>query len=210
MNKQILPSRGKKIILSIIIAGALISGYFYFFSVKPLFNFFPSRPSQPETRGLVSETLAAKFDYLSTHGNSSCSLVFRDSIASMSDDARLQGSCCSPMSMHRYSEQIEGLKRYQDIPEIPPDPYDIEAGLAKKLMAHYEDQLTPEEQKAYDYAMQNSDEKGPCCCKCWRWNVYGGLGKILIKNYHFTGQQVTEVWNLSDGCGGDSEHHHTT
>ena len=76
-------------------------------------------------------------------------------------------------------------------------------------MAYYNSiQLTAEEQKAYDYAMANSDEKGPCCCKCWRWNVYGGLGKYLIKNYKFTGQQVTEVWNLSDGCGGDNDHHH--
>lgn len=158
----------------------------------------------------VSQEVREKFNYLSQNGNSSCSGAFRDSIASMADNARLQGSCCSPMSLHRYSEQVEGLKKYQNIPEIPPDPYDIEAGLAKKLMAHYDDQLTPEEQKAYDYAMQNSDEKGPCCCKCWCWNVYGGLGKYLIKNYDFTGQQITDVWNLSDGCGGDSEHHHVS
>lgn len=200
----------KKIIISIFIIGAFIAGYFYFSKSKPLFNFSPKQSSQQETKGVVNEALAAKFDYLSKHGNSSCSSAFRDSIVSMSDDARLQSSCCSPMSMHRYSEQVEGLKKYQDILEIPPDPYDIEAGLAKKLMAHYDDQLTSEEQKAYDYAMANSDEKGPCCCKCWRWNVYGGLGKYLIKNYKFTGQQVTEVWNLSDGCGGDNDHHHTS
>ena len=131
----------------------------------------------------------------------------------MPDDARLQGSCCSPMSMHRYSEQVEGLKKFksvadQNIAEIPDDPYDIEAGLAKKLMSYYDMELMSEEQKAYDYAMQNSSEKGPCCCKCWRWYVYGGLGKYLIRNHGFTGEQVTQVWNLSDGCGGDSEHHH--
>lgn len=159
---------------------------------------------------LGGKVLAVKFDYLSKNGNSSCSGAFRDSIASISDDARLQGSCCSPMSMHRYSEQVEGLKKYQSIAEIPPDPYDIEARLAKKLMSYYNMQLSLEEQKAYDYAMANSDEKGPCCCRCWRWNVYGGLGKYLIKNYKFTGQQVTEVWNLSDGCGGDNDHHHTS
>ncbi len=112
------------------------------------------------------------------------------------------------MSMHRYREQVEALKRYSNIKEIPPDPYDIQAGLAKILMSHYGDELSPEQQKVYDYAMQNSSEKGPCCCKCWRWNTYGGLAKILITRYSFTGEQVTEVWNLSDGCGGDSEHHH--
>ena len=36
----------------------------------------------------------------------------------------------------------------------------------------------------------------------------GGLGKYLIKTRGFTGEQVTQVWNLSDGCGGDEEHHH--
>jgi len=200
----------KKIPVLVVVIGAFL-GYFYLVSSKPLFNFVPQKPTPQETKGLVNEALAAKFDYLSKNGNSSCSVAFRDSIASMSDNVRLQGSCCSPMSMHRYSEQVEGLKKYQNIPEIPPDPYDIEARLAKKLMADYDSiQLTADEQKAYDFAMQNSDEKGPCCCKCWRWVVYGGLGKYLIKNYKFTGQQVTEVWNLSDGCGGDNDHHHNS
>lgn len=152
--------------------------------------------------------LAAEFERLSKTGNSSCSASFAESIDTMNDSERLRGSCCSLMNMHRYEEQVEGLKKYKDIPEIPPDPYDINAGLAKKLKAYYEVQLTPEEQKAYDYAMANSHEKGPCCCKCWRWYVYGGLGKLLIQKYGFTGEQVTDVWNLSDGCGGAGEHNH--
>lgn len=189
-------------LLGLFIIAAAVLGYFYF-------------SFQQETKGLVNQALAAKFDYLSKNGNSSCSGAFRDSIASMPDNARLQGSCCSPMSMHRYSEQVEGLKKFKsaagrNIPEIPDDPYDVEAGLARKLMGYYDMELTPEEQKHYDYAMQNSDEKGPCCCKCWRWNAYGGLGKYLIRNYKFTGEQITELWNLSDGCGGDNDHHHTS
>ena len=161
----------------------------------------------------VQEALAAKFEDLSQSGNSSCSVTFKESIPLMSDDAQLKGSCCSPMSIHRYTEQVEGLQKFklepnQNIAEIPDDPYDIEAGHAKELMSYYDIELTAEEQKAYDYAMQNSSEKGPCCCKCWRWYVYGGLGKLLIQKYNFTGEQVTDVWNLSDGCGGDSEHHH--
>jgi hypothetical protein len=199
MNKKFLLAIGLII---------LLGGYVYFSANKPLFNFSQNPDSNAKIE--VSEAVASKFEYLSKNGNSSCSGAFRDSIASMPDNARLQGSCCSPMSMHRYSEQVEGLKKYQNIAEIPPDPYDIEAGLAKKLLAYYDEPLTPDEQKAYDYAMANSDEKGPCCCKCWRWYVYGGLGKYLIKNYGFTGEQITEVWNLSDGCGGDSEHHHAT
>lgn len=123
----------------------------------------------------------------------------------MPDGMRLEGSCCSPMDLSRYEEQIMGLKKYSGVPEIPPDPYDIEVKLAKELQNYYDVQLSPREQEAYDYAMQHSMEKGPCCCKCWRWYVYGGLGKLLIQKYHFTGAQVTEVWDLSDGCGG-SEH----
>ncbi|MEK7509084.1 MAG: hypothetical protein AAB605_00040 [Patescibacteria group bacterium] len=149
---------------------------------------------------------AAKFAELSKSGNSSCSGSFADSIDSMPDGARLKGSCCSPMDPHRYEEQVTGLKTFKDIPEIPPDPYDIDGKLAKQLKAYYDVELSPAEQQAYDYAMQNSNEKGPCCCKCWRWYVYGGLGKLLIQKYGFTREQVTEVWNLSDGCGGPGDH----
>ncbi len=141
---------------------------------------------------------------LSMHGNSSCSSSFQDSIATMPPGTRLQGSCCAPMNVETYTEQVKELKKYSTIAEIPPDPYDIDAELAKNLMAHYHDTLPPDQQTAYDYAMQNSKEKGPCCCQCWRWQVYGGLANYLIQTYHFTGQQLTEVWNLSDGCGGNS------
>jgi hypothetical protein len=151
--------------------------------------------------------IAEKFRDLSQNGNSNCSLEFMNSIASMPAMARLKGSCCSPMALHRYSEQIEGLKRYRDIADIPPDPYDIDAARAQKLLASYDLPLSPAEQQAYDYAMQNSDEKGPCCCQCWRWNVYGGLAKLLIREHGFTGEQVTAVWNLSNGCGGDTHEH---
>ncbi len=145
---------------------------------------------------------ADRFDFLSANGNSNCSTAFMTSIASMADDARLQGSCCSPMDRDRYRKQIEGLKKYSAIADIPSDPYDIAAGLAKRLMAHYDDALSKAGQAAYQHAMDNSDEKGPCCCQCWRWHVYGGLAKLLIAEHGFTGQQVVDVWNLSDGCGG--------
>jgi len=112
------------------------------------------------------------------------------------------------MNIHRYEEQVEGLKKYSDIPEIPGNPYDIPTNLAQQLKGYYDLPLTPEEQATYDYAVANSHERGPCCCKCWRWYVYGGLGKYLITQYQFTGEQVADVWNLSDGCGGAGEHNH--
>lgn len=192
-----------------IVAVAILAGGYLLLASAPAFDFSSGNISFK----ITNEALAAKYEYLSQNGNSSCSGAFRDSISSMPDDARLQGSCCSPMSPHRYSEQVEGLKKFksvtgQNIDKIPDDPYDIPASLAKDLMSYYDAELTPEQQKAYDYAMANSNEKGPCCCKCWRWNVYGGLAKLLITKHNFTGEQVTKVWNLSDGCGGDSEHQH--
>ena len=173
------------------------------------FLFLSTKNNQSSLKANIShDPLAARFDYLSKAGNSTCSAVFKESILEMSDSSHIQGSCCSPMDFHRYTEQINGLKKYKEILEIPSDPYDVEAGLAKKLIGYYDMKLNLEEQKAYDYAMQNSHEKGPCCCKCWRWYVYGGLGKYLILNHGFTGEQLTDLWNLSDGCGGSGNHAH--
>lgn len=186
----------KNVQISIVLAFLLIGGAWYFSSLK--------RDGSPPLA--VDTALAAKFDMLSKNGNSSCSGAFASSIDSMPDTGRLQGSCCSPMDIHRYEEQVNGLKKFKDIPEIPSDPYDINAALAKQLKAYHDVELTAGQQRAYDYAMANSNEKGPCCCKCWRWYVYGGLGKLLIQKYNFTGEQVTEVWNLSDGCGGSGDH----
>lgn len=154
------------------------------------------------------ETLKQRFEYLSENGNSNCSRQFMDSIATLPVMARLRGSCCSPMDEHRYGEQVEGLRKYENITLIPADPYDIPAGIAQKLIPYYPVALTAKQQAAYDYAMQNSDEKGPCCCQCWRWQVYGGLAKYLIREHGFTGEQVAEVWDFSDGCGGSGEHVH--
>src|SRR5262245_8269436 len=146
--------------------------------------------------------LTARFNHLSKHGNVECSVTFGNSIGTMPAEGRLQGSCCAPMDEARYRQQLEGLKKYADIAEVPPDPYDIPASLASKLMGYYDLALNKEEQAAYDYAMEHSDMEGPCCCKCWRWKVYGGVGKYLIQTRHFTGQQLNGLWNVGQGCGG--------
>jgi len=106
------------------------------------------------------------------------------------------------MEVKRYVSQIKALRAYADISDIPSDPYDIPAGLAQRLLSYYSVELTSSEQVAYDYAMANSEEKGPCCCQCWRWNTYGGLAKALIRERNFTGEQVTTIWDMSNGCGG--------
>jgi hypothetical protein len=155
----------------------------------------------------AKDGLAERFEFLSNNGNSNCSQAFLDSIPSLPDNARLQGSCCGPMDLHRDREQIAGLKSLAAIAKIPYDPYDIEAGLAKRLLQAYGTELKPEQQKAYDRAMALSSEKGPCCCQCWRWHVYGGLGKLLIRDHGFNGENLAKVWNLSDGCGGEGHVH---
>jgi hypothetical protein len=161
-----------------------------------------SRQASAEDNGA---DLKRRFEALSQHGNVECSVQFEKSIATMPADGRLQGSCCAPMDEARYRQQIEGLKKYADIAEVPPDPYDISARLAHTLMGYYTSALNKDEQAAYDYAMEHSDMQGPCCCKCWRWKVYGGLGKYLIRTRHYTGQQLTDLWNVGQGCGGAAD-----
>lgn len=164
----------------------------------------PLLPGEARSDG---DEISKRFEFLSKNGNSNCSQSFLDSIASMPEEARLQGSCCGPMDLHHYREQVTGLKAHAAMTEIPADPYDIEAGLAKRLLAAYGTVLKPEQQKAYDEAMAASSEKGPCCCQCWRWHVYGGLGKVLIRDHGFDGEKLARIWDLSDGCGG-ADHVH--
>lgn len=152
--------------------------------------------------------LVSRFKYLSTKGNSNCSAEFTEAIAAMPKVALLQGSCCSPMDLHRYIEQVSGLEKYARIAEVPSDPYNIPSGTAQVLMTYDEIELNHAEQAAYDYAMAHSDEQGPCCCECWRWEVYGGLAKFMITEKDFTGPQIAELWDLSDGCGGGEDHSH--
>jgi hypothetical protein len=190
VQKILRPSRGTALALALIGLGALSL-------------------IQPVTADTGEETLTTRFEYLSQNGNSNCSAEFLSSIAAMPPMARLQGSCCSPMDAHRYVEQVEGLKKYKHIAAIPSDPYDIPAGLAQKLLPSYELDLSATEQAAYDFAMANSDEQGPCCCGCWRWQAYGGLAKLLIREHGFSGEQIAEIWDLSDGCGGGDDHNHS-
>jgi hypothetical protein len=55
-------------------------------------------------------SLKSRFEHLSQRGNVECSAQFERSIATMSPDAKLQGSCCAPMDEARYRQQIDGLR----------------------------------------------------------------------------------------------------
>lgn len=148
-----------------------------------------------------------KFNYLSQQTSSSCSLQ-PETVLTYADEARLQGSCCSPMDLARYQAQVERLESYSDIPQIPSDPYDVPAFLAKELLGYQRDiQLTAQQQAIYDQAMSLSEEGGPCCCRCWRWYAFEGMAKYLITQRSWNAQQIAELWDLVDGCGGPGHQH---
>lgn len=165
----------------------------------------PPPPSAPP-EAMSASPHVLKFASLSGARTNFC--AGPDFMASRADGDRLQGSCCSPMDFHRYVEQVEGLKRYAAIPQIPPDPYDIPVTLAKELLGYQKTiRLTPGQQATYDEAVKMSHEKGPCCCKCWRWYAFEGQAKYLIARLGYTAKQVAEVWDLEDGCGGRGHAH---
>lgn len=184
-------------LLAFLIGGAVIFGKF----VAP--DLFQPSTSQVAAKAGSPE----KFEYLTGQTSNSCSLQ-APTLESYSDTTSLQGSCCSRMDFHRYQEQVEGLKQYSGISQIPSDPYDISASLAKELLGYQKDiDLTAEQQAAYDEAMKLSHEGGPCCCKCWRWDAFEGQAKYLITEYNFTSEQVASVWDIEDGCGGSGHEH---
>jgi hypothetical protein len=148
-----------------------------------------------------------KFSYLSKNGNSSCSTQFRDSILTMSSSTRIQGSCCGPMALHHYKEQVQSLKEYANFPEIPPDPYDIDPGFAAIMLNEYKVELNRVDLAKYNTAMELSAEGGPCCCKCWRWEILGGMGKVLIRDRQIDSKTLAKLWDLTNGCGGDAHVH---
>lgn len=181
----------------LLVVGAVLFGKF----VAP--NLF-----QPSILQVAAEAGSPeKFGYLAVQTSNSCSLQ-SPTLESYSDATSLQGSCCSRMELHRYQEQVEGLKQYSGISQIPADPYDIPSSLAKELLGYQKNiQLTVDRQAIYDEAMKLSHEGGPCCCKCWRWDAFEGQAKFLITQHNFTSEQVASIWDLEDGCGGSGHEH---
>ncbi|OGY49532.1 MAG: hypothetical protein A3D39_00260 [Candidatus Buchananbacteria bacterium RIFCSPHIGHO2_02_FULL_39_17] len=176
------------------------------------FGFNQNQPLDTNTWGLVQEAHAAagsveRYNYLSVQRSSSCGLQ-PATVDMYSDEQNIQGSCCSKMDLHRYQEQVEGLKKYSEIDVIPKDPYDISAALAKRLFGYQQNiTLTSTQQAIYDQAVELSDEGGPCCCKCWRWYAFEGQAKYLVTEYGWGAEEIAELWDLQDGCGGSGHSH---
>lgn len=167
-----------------------------------LFHFGPSAPAAMASK--YAPGTRAEFAYLSHQNSNSCGLQ-PAAVQGYANTVRIQGSCCFPMDWVHYQQQIRDLRAYQDLAAVPRDPYDIPAGLAKRLFADESSiHLTRAQQSIYDRAMQITPEKGPCCCKCWRWHAFKGLAQYLIADRHYTARQVAKVIHLVDGCGGKS------
>jgi len=159
---------------------------------------------EAEVDVLATGDLRSRFVRLSSRHSNKCGLR-PESLSTITVNGRLQGSCCRRMDLHKYTEQIAGLRRYAKVPEVPSDPYDIPVSLAKRLLDYQKSiELTTAQQATYDRAMQLSEEHGPCCCRCWRWTTFEGQAKFLIARREFDAEAIAEIWDLEDGCGGSS------
>lgn len=157
---------------------------------------------------LVSADLEQRFTVLSKASTDLCSNIGNRSaidanMAQMAQESYLQGSCCSPMDVTHYTQQIHALKAYAAISQIPSDPYNVPVSLAKTLLQYDQSiQLTPAQQSTYDHAATMTNDHGWCCCQCWAWYAHSGLAKYLIATQHFSATQVATVINAEDCCGG--------
>ncbi|MGH2988217.1 MAG: hypothetical protein ACRDLO_16245 [Solirubrobacterales bacterium] len=146
-----------------------------------------------------------RFSLLSSAESNRCDLGAGE-LRRMRDETRLQGSCCFPMDQARYQEQLRDLRRYRRSSVIPRDPYDVRAAMAKRLLDYRQIALDRGEQAAYEHATELSDQGGPCCCPCWRWQAFKGQAHLLLARRGWSAGQVARMWDLEEGCGGPGEH----
>lgn len=191
--------RATTLFVLVLAAGAAVVGALLLGNVR-MFHLGASAPAAMASKYIPGTR--AEFAYLSKQNSNSCGLD-PTTVQGYADTARIQGSCCNPMDWTHYQQQVHGLLAYGTVSMIPRDPYDISARLAKQLFA-YEGSihLTTAQQRVYDGAMQITPEKGPCCCKCWRWHAFKALSQYLILHKHYSARQVARVISLVDGCGG--------
>jgi hypothetical protein len=145
--------------------------------------------------------LNGRFNSLALARTNRCTLQ-PSGLDSMAPGTRLQGSCCSRMDFTSYVAQRRGLSVYRRFPQVPRDPYDVTISLARTLVRYNAIALTPVQQRTYRSAVAKSREKGPCCCRCWRWAAFEGQAKYFIAKRRFEAAAVARVWGMEDGCGG--------
>lgn len=167
-----------------------------------------SAPKASGPSSLASATIRRTFVSLAAARTDVCRDIGSESaiesyMSSLPNNAMLQGSCCRPMDLNKYTSQIDGLKQYSSIPEVPKDPYSVSVASARQMIGFYNDiDLSPTQQGVFASAASMTTDNGWCCCQCWAWYAHAGLAKFLITQYSFTASQVASVINLEDCCGG--------
>jgi len=152
--------------------------------------------------GTKASAEPVSFSHLSKQHSNNCTLLAAELVAFPSK-MRLQGACCQKMDAESYKGQLDGLRQYSAIPQIPANPYDVSALLARQLIRYHATiHLTSAEYATYHRGMQLSPEHGPCCCHCWRWSAFQGLSDYLIADRGWTAKPLGHLIGLLDGCGG--------
>jgi hypothetical protein len=162
------------------------------------------RPSAVRAGGsaLAPPGTPARFAYLARQRSNRCDLQAPELMQRRGRD-HLQGSCCSAMDKRAYVEQVGALRGYARIRQIPSDPYDIPVALVRRLLRYQAGiRLSARERSVYTRGMQMSREKGPCCCRCWRWTAFEGLSKYLIASRGWHARRLAGLIEALDGCGG--------
>ncbi|OJI07273.1 MAG: hypothetical protein BK997_03370 [Candidatus Micrarchaeum sp. ARMAN-1] len=170
--------------------------------------YFSSSAIPTSSAQSISPSIQARFAVLSKATSDQCAYLgnkeaIYNSVNSQPQGAYFQGSCCSPMNLNHYSQQIVGLKNYSNISAIPQDPYNVSVAQVKQLFGYYDNITLNQSQNAtFNQAAPLTQDKSWCCCQCWAWYAHAGLAKYLIKNYNFNVSQIVTVMNLEDCCGG--------
>jgi hypothetical protein len=152
----------------------------------------------------------ARFVFLASRSSNQCGLRAA-ALDRYGTRERLQGSCCSAMDERAYREQVRRLRAHRGLAQIPRDPYDIPIPLVRRLLRYDRGiSLTGAQRRAYARAMALSDQKGPCCCRCWRWSAFRGLAKYLIAEQRWRPRRLANLIDLLEGCGGPRRHHSRT
>jgi hypothetical protein len=151
----------------------------------------------------------ARFTYLAAQRSNQCGLQ-ASAIGRYAKNGRLQGSCCSPMDEHAYRSQVRELRSYRHVRAVPRDPYDIPLALVRRLLRYDETiSLNAPQRSIYRRAMNMSEQKGPCCCPCWRWNAFRGLTRHLLVRRRWPPARLAELVDALEGCGGPARDEHS-
>lgn len=157
--------------------------------------------SAPLVGNLAGKPVDYRYAVLSNSHSNQCNLQSAE-MMKMANGVRLRGGCCFPMDRAHYEQQLRELRGYAGSGVVPSDPYDVSVVLAKRLLGFRSISLNRHGRATYRRAVQLSRLGGPCCCRCWRWQAFKGQAHFMIARRGYTAQQVADLWEREEGCGG--------